>query len=548
MTEGGAERAESTYESRPSTGPRGLLRNPTLRRALLLCIPALIAGAWVRVDLLSRVPEAWFNTDIRQVVSLAEHFLEEGEIQVPWRRTFLPALQLSVPMFFGASALRFAAITQHLLGLAFIVVAGLATVAWTRHWRWWIVPVTLVAALHPVFLWFEHLALPDMIQATFVLATSVAGWAFFRRPSPTRFGLLLAAIFLAAGARQEGRYFCAFALAAVVFVQWRQPRRLAAYLAVALVFSFLTFRWTETTQSGQMLLASTIHLMPDELRGYPGLSEQLVPHREVARERWEGYPTRHNTTRKAVRKTVQAWIEENEGLRTGVANWRADPLSKSLGGQIALRNLHHVPFLALAKFLAGFERELFPGFDERYFPEYFLKDIILDGFVPGHDGWRIVPALYGRTFRDTEELVTYVRETYPALPPSWVGNMGARLMADVMAVKLPEVRLGMYRFHGAPLVWALAAVGLVATAARERRLLGFHPLWLLSLSAVAVAMFTAAPIRERYRLMFQPFVVVGLAAFADLVAVALRAAWAGLRSPEEARTPPATGEARAPGS
>ena len=491
------------------------LRSPALRTALLLCVPALVVGAWVRIDLLLAVPEAWFNTDVRQVIGQAHRFLEEGRFEIPNRRTFLSGLQFAIPISQGWAATVFAAWTQHLLGLAFIVTMGLATIAWTRHWRAWIVPVTLVAALHPILLWYEHFALPDSMQTIFLVMASVAGYAFFRRPGAGTFALLLGAVFLTAGARQEGRYFCAFVLAAVVAVHWGRPRVLAAYLAVALVFSGFTFHVTRTTQSGQMLLTATIHLLPDDLPGYGDLPSRLVPHRERSLEAWDGRPRKHNGRRKAIRKTLKAWLMESEGLRSSVANHRADPLSKELATRIALRQPHHVPQLALAKFLSGFDDEAYPGFGASYFPEEFVQDIVRDIWHKERS-----PALFGRTFASQDELAAYALERYQPLPPDWIGNRASRLADAVRGVRLPGFDVGMYHMAGAPLVWALAGVGLVGVAVRSRNPFGFETLWLLNLVAVAVAMFAGAPVRTRYRLMFLPWVILGLAMFADLAVAA----------------------------
>ncbi len=113
-----------------------------------------------------------------------------------------------------------------------------------------IVPLTILMALHPAPLWFEHTLLAESPYLFCVVALALAGTVFARWPTWETFGFLLAALFFTAGARPEGRLFLAFGVLLTLLVYRRGLRREVAKIVTLVVFCVVTLIATRTAQAG----------------------------------------------------------------------------------------------------------------------------------------------------------------------------------------------------------------------------------------------------------------------------------------------------------
>ncbi|HVE16545.1 MAG TPA: hypothetical protein VNB29_07400, partial [Chthoniobacterales bacterium] len=187
------------------------IRSRDFRVALGLCLPALIAAILLRGGLMAFMPAAFVHNDTSSIVETASDLLTRGVFDIDSKKTFLAPLLYCVPALLHIPILPFLAVVQHLLGLVTIILGGLLVYAWFGFWRWLIVPVTLLLAVDPVLLWYEHVALPETFAVFGVLLVAFASTAFYQIPNRYTFaGLLLAVLFMA-GARPEGRLFALFA-------------------------------------------------------------------------------------------------------------------------------------------------------------------------------------------------------------------------------------------------------------------------------------------------------------------------------------------------
>ena len=134
------------------------LWTPDLRLALLLCIPGALVATALRVWLLWHMPAGFVHGDTAAQLSTALKLLENGYLDINGKKTFLTPLLYTVSALAHIPVLYFAAILQHLFGVVLVVCTGLLTKAWFLSWRLWIVPLTVLIAINPILLWYEHTA------------------------------------------------------------------------------------------------------------------------------------------------------------------------------------------------------------------------------------------------------------------------------------------------------------------------------------------------------------------------------------------------------
>jgi hypothetical protein len=150
-------------------------RYPVVREALLWALPAIAFGAVLRLLLLSYLPYAYWGSDSRSYFSFAHMLLEKGYVSLDEKRRYLyPILLVPVSALPGAP-LRWLAWFQHGLGLATIVPLAYVMRKTLAHWRWWIVPVTLVWSGMPMVLWYEHELLGENVFFA-AIVWAIAGW------------------------------------------------------------------------------------------------------------------------------------------------------------------------------------------------------------------------------------------------------------------------------------------------------------------------------------------------------------------------------------
>ncbi len=474
-------------------------RRPDFRLALRLCLPAALLGLVLRAWLLAHMPAAFVHNDTAAIVETAQRLLDHGTFSLDPKKTFLAPALACVPALFHLPVLPFFAVTQHLLGLVTIFLGGLLTFGWLRHWRAFIVPVTLALALNPALLWYEHAALAESLAIFALVAVAATATLFWHQPNRYSLALLLFAYLLLAGARPEGRLFGFFVLALVLRAWWgRPPLRAAAALTTAWVL--LVFALTRTGQAGLLLFTSVLHLTPPHLTASPGVAELVRPLVPLAQE---GMTDPNPPRLVPLRKSLQRTLAE-AGLDPNAAGQRA-------GLEILLREPLALPGLALRKFVVA-HREL-PG---GTFNAYAL-DGQLDALTDG-DALPFAPLLWGQPLPDASAAHSFLLTAYRPLP----GDALTRFLAGwqwlttrpLLPLALPGSTVAGVPLPGLPWLYAAALAGLVALALRERPL-GFHQLWGAFLLGFFVLILVTANVRARFRILFEPFWILYALALLD---------------------------------
>lgn len=262
---------------------RSRFADPRLHEFLWYCVPGVLAALIVRAWLTASMPYGQFHFDTPDFLQTPYDLLHDRRLTFHNKKTFLVPLLYTLPFVLRVPALLVIPAAQHLLGTALVLATGGLCRLWFAGWRWMVVPLTILTALHPALLWFEHTLLAESIYVFCVVALALAGSAFARWPGWETFVYLLIALFFTAGARPEGRLFLAFGVLLTLLVYRRGLRREIAKIVTLFAFCIVTLIVTRTAQGGILLYASILHLAPDESRVAPDLPPCLKPLRDHLR-------------------------------------------------------------------------------------------------------------------------------------------------------------------------------------------------------------------------------------------------------------------------
>ena len=154
--------------------PESTLFPSSLRQVFVWCLPALLLGAALRVSLMVQMPHAFFHDDSPDFLQTPERLLHEGKFDIHAKKTFLTPIVFTVPFLLPAPPLVTISLFQHVLGLVLVFVVGGLGRLWFQHWKWFIIPITLLTAANPFMLWYEHTI---MAETLFVFCTALVAFA-----------------------------------------------------------------------------------------------------------------------------------------------------------------------------------------------------------------------------------------------------------------------------------------------------------------------------------------------------------------------------------
>lgn len=152
-----------------------LARHPVLRDVLFWSIPALLAGAALRLILIYTSPYAFWGADSRSFMGFANGVLTDGYWSINEKRRYLyPIFLLPISLLPGGT-LRWLAWIQAGLGIASIFPLAYMVRRVLVGWKIWIIPVTVLYAGMPVFMWFEHELIAESVFYQCMVWT-MGGW------------------------------------------------------------------------------------------------------------------------------------------------------------------------------------------------------------------------------------------------------------------------------------------------------------------------------------------------------------------------------------
>ena len=501
-----------------------LLIAPDTREFLAWCLPALAIGLALRVLLMAHMPFAFYHDDAPDFLHTAEKLLYEHHLELHAKKTFLVPILFTLPFLTGFPALVVIPVCQHLLGLGTVMLMGGLVRLWFRHWRVAIVPLTVLVAINPFFLWYEHTLMAESVFVFTTLLVALAGTLYTIDCTRGRFVFLLASLVLEAGARPEGKLLFGFGLFLVALLHARTWRVDWPRFAILLVVALVTVRLTKTVQTGLLLYTSVVRLTPVDLKCAPGFDPYIAPLRADLQQRWEEKPSFPRVRdRRAVAAAVERYLDD-QAANGKAAKRSVDAFCLKLAKETCLRNFGYLPVHVYHKF-----RIVSNEAPSLFFDNAALFDKQREAYVDSLErNLRLSRGLTGRELKDEAELQRFIDTHYCEVP--WFNAWQRRWLAAVNHFRFPDRRVPnpdwptvpLY-YNGVPFYFVIAALGLFAVMLRRGALQPFHVAWGLTLLAFFYTIMLTANVRPRFRFVFEPFWFLYIALLVECASLTLTA-------------------------
>lgn len=494
---------------------RALLRRRDTREFLVWCAPALLIGLVLRVTLCVQLPYAYYHDDSPDFLTTPDRLLHDFRFELHEKKTFLVPILYTPPFYLKIPALITIPIFQHLIGLALVVVVGALCRLWFRHWRVFIVPLTLLTAVNPFLLWYEHTLMAETIFIFCTALVALAGTLYAVDQSRARFFFFLTALVLEAGARPEGKLLFGFGFFLVALLHWQSWRSAWPRFAVITAVAVLTHFATKTSQAGLLLYTSVVRLTPTELKCAPGFEPYIAPIREDLQRRWDEKPQFPKVRdRRAVATAVENYLRDN-ALLTGKRKPNTDKFCMKLAKETCLQRFGYLPVHVYHKFRAAandapsgrLDNDWLFGRQKEAYRGSLKRSLAL------------APEITGHPFTTPEELDGFVDTHYGEVP--WFNRWMDRWQTAVNHFRFPDLRVPNPDYpmvpvyhYGIPYYFLAAAIGLIVVALRRNPIQVFHIAWGLTLLAFFYTIMLTANVRPRFRIVFEPFwfIYIGLLA------------------------------------
>jgi len=485
---------------------------------LTWCAPALLVAIALRIALTWSLPYAYFHDDTPDFISTADKLMYEHKWELHEKKTFLVPILFSAPFALPIPALKSIPFFQHLLGLGLIILIGALCRLWFAWWKIFIIPLTLLAAINPFYLWYERTL---MAETTFVFCTAlvaVAGTLYARASTFPRLAFLCFTLVLEAGARPEGKLLFGFALFLVVLVHWGDLGRAWHRPAIVAAIALLTHLATKTDQAGLLLYTSVARLTPAQLKSAPGFEPYIAPIQADLQRRWDERPQFPRVRdRKAIHDAIEQYLKD-EAMKRGEKKNRVgvERTCFKLARETCLRNLWSLPGLALVKFKlaanespAGrFDNNVLFGKQREAFTDNVPRNV------------RLSRGLTGQFLPDEAALHEFVNRNYGEVP--WFNDWSAKWMLAVNESRLPDTAYpnpDVPKFPivqpGVPLYFLGATAGVLLAMLVPGPIRRFHIAWGLALFGYFFVIMLTANVRPRFRFVFEPFWFLYIAMLGD---------------------------------
>ena len=267
-------------------------RQSAIRNILLWCLPALLLGAWLRIELLNGWRGGlYFGPDSGSYWETAFRFAQGGHFDVSGKRPWLYPVIVWLAGHGPVSPAFSVALVQQCAGWLSIVALGALVRAVLPWWKWFIIPATVLYAGQPEILYWGHVLIADSLFISATLAVALAVALYWQKPSWRWLATAIALIFIAMALRPVGRalWLTLIPIALLVpHVGWR-PRLLHA-AALAILY-FPASKATSVSQGEDLLFVSTLPLMRLDTPLHADLKAELRPQVEAARADLWSYVT-----------------------------------------------------------------------------------------------------------------------------------------------------------------------------------------------------------------------------------------------------------------
>ncbi len=523
---------------------RRILSDPRLHEFLWFCVPGVAIGLVLRAWLTIALPYGYYHPDTHDFMTTIFFLKMHHHFTVHGKTTFLTPILYAIPFLLRIPALILIPLAQHLRGLLLILMVGALARLWFTYWRWLIVPLTVLAAIQPAMIFWEHTLMSESGFVFCAVALALAGTLFALRPSWWTFGGVLCAMFFVAAARPEGNLLLGAGVLLPLFVGWRSQWRAAAVKSgTAVLLMLLMLSITKTSHSGLLLYASVVHLTPDEPRTAPGLGPYIRPLRDRMRERRaQAIANDVVRTSKRISAVLIEYAKANPHALVGLTPARksshadedaGDPsdeaeldlrtgtnmseLCRRLAEECALAHPGQLPGLAIDKFLAPIDEDSGGVFADYPFHAKQAKSL----FGKPKIAQALGPGLIGAPLENIRQAEAFVNAHYLLDRVAWFNTLEAAWLRAVTYCHLPATRYSStYALPGLPVFYFLAVLGALASLFRPARLRPFQWAFLPVLGAMWFLVVLTAAVIPRHRFVLEPFWLLYFFGLLDALLVA----------------------------
>ncbi len=512
----------------PSQCLRRSLSDPRLHEVLWYCVPGVLVGLFLRTWLMISLPYGYYHPDTHDFITTIYSLRAHHHFVVHGKTTFLTPVLYALAFFPKLPALVVIPLAQHARGLLLVLMSGALCRLWFTFWRWLIVPVTVLMAMQPAMLFWEHTLMSESGFVFCAVMLALAGTCFVRWPERLTYGCLLGAMVCVAAARPEGNLWQGTGIVLVLLVYRQRWRQEWIKIAGAIVLALGMLSITKTSHSGLLLYASLVHLTPDNPRTIPGFGPYIDPLRDQMIARRNDWVS--DDVVKASKKVygaLAAYVKDHPHARLGLAydkgrfkreqlagSKEADPevdlrygnnlsdLCRRLAIESALHDPLALPGYVWRKFRAPIRMDSGGIFEDYAFHEKQAFSLMGNPEITKELG----PALVGSPLETEDQVRAFVSEHYLLQNVEWFNRLEEDWQAAVDYLHLPDSQYSAhYKLPGLPLYHVFAILGAVVSLLRPGGVRRFHRgLVPVMFGTWFIVMLTAAVI-PRHRFVWEPF-------------------------------------------
>ena len=525
------------------------IRDRRLHEFLWYCVPGVLVALVLRAALMVSMPFGYYHPDTHDFMATAYSVITNHHWAVHGKTTFLTPTLYLLAFFPKVPALFVIPLAQHARGLLMVLMIGALARLWFRRWRWWIVPVTVLAAMQPSVIFWEQTLTSESGFVFCAVLLALAGTLFARWPSRVSFGLLLFAMCCVAAARPEGNLWQGAGVLLVLIVYGRRWKREWIKIMGTVLVALGMLAITKTSHSGLLLYSSLVQFTPDNPTTVPGFGPYILPTRDRLRsEREERVGDDVVKASRPVQQALLAYIADHPHADLGLDHAkpkkrkRHTPVTAETAAQGSALDLrysnnmsnlcrqlavesasHHVrelPGYAWRKFLARIRDDPGGRFDEYTFDEKQAVSLAGKPAISQALGRRLTG---GVPIDDLAEAQAFVDAHYHLGNLAWFNALEARWQAAVDRWHLPDTRYsaeyvlpGLTWFHLLGMVGALVALGRPGPARR------LHWAFVPTMAGAWFLVMLTAAVIPRHRFVWEPFWLLYGFLLLDSVAAGVR--------------------------
>ncbi len=511
---------------------RVFLADGRVHEFLWYCVPGIAVGFVLRAAFMASMPFGYYHPDTHDFLTTVYSLVIRHHWTIHGKTTFLTPVLYLLAFFPKAPALIVIPLAQHLRGLLMVLFVGALARLWFIRWRWWIVPLTVLAAMQPAVLFWEHTLMSESGFVFCAVMLALAGSVFARWPARLTYGFLLGAMVCVAAARPEGNLWQGTGVLLVLIVYGRQWRREWRKILGTGLVALGMLSITKTSHSGLLLYSSMVQFTPDEPKVAPGFGPYILPTRDLYRAKraervaddvvkasrpiqaaLAAYATDHPRAKLGLpftRKQKKAGADEavsgtEDDELPGVDLRHGNNLSdvcRRLAIEAARQHPFELPGYAWRKFLARLRDD--PGGRIEDYTFHHKQAVSLIGNA--NISQALGRALSGSPLDTPEQAQAFVDGHYDLMRVRWFNDLEAGWQSAVNHLHLPDrAYSAVYNLPGLTVFHLLGMLGAAVALGRPGRSRRFHRAFVPTVAAAGFIVMLTAAVIPRHRFVWEPF-------------------------------------------